>query len=174
MQHLTVALRIPKTILDEMVDHARALDPFECCGLLAGNDGTVSDVYRIKNIVAVDGAEKLSSFDDAKMRNLQALSPQERAEIAFVMDMHDFSEAKKSMRAKGLELQIVYHSHPNSPARPSITDIKIASEYEDVWGKINLAVPGYIIISLEKKDKPNIQAYWIKNGHVSAATFQVI
>src|ERR1044071_3464391 len=49
-----VALRISKTILDEMVDHARALDPFECCGLLAGKDGTVSRHYRITNTVAKD------------------------------------------------------------------------------------------------------------------------
>ena len=88
-------LKIPQQILDELVAHARELAPYECCGLLAGKDGTVTHHYRIKNIVAQEGAEELSSFDEAKAGHLKRLSPQERAEIAFIMDMHDFSLAKK-------------------------------------------------------------------------------
>jgi proteasome lid subunit RPN8/RPN11 len=168
------ALRIPKQILDELVAHARELDPYECCGLLAGKDGTVTHHYRIKNIVAQEGAEALSSFDEAKTDHLKRLTPQERAEIAFVMDMHDFSLAKKDIRAQGIELQVVYHSHPHSPARPSVTDVKIATEYEDIWGKINLAEPLYIILSLQDKSKPDIRAYWIKEQKVTPAEFTAI
>jgi proteasome lid subunit RPN8/RPN11 len=164
-------LKIPQQILDELVAHARELAPYECCGLLAGKDGMVSHHYRIKNIVAQEGAEELSSFDEAKASHLKRLSPQERAEIAFVMDMHDFSLAKKDIRSQGTELQVVYHSHPHSPARPSVTDVKIATEYEDIWGKINLAAPLYIILSLEDKSKPDIRAYAIKEQTVTRAEF---
>jgi len=153
-----------------MIAHARELDPYECCGLLAGANGVVTQMYRIKNIVAMDGAEKLSSFDPAKASHLERLSPAERAEIAFVMDMQDFSAAKKDIRNKGLELQVVYHSHPHDPARPSVTDIKIASDYEEIWPKINLAVPAYLLISLMDKTKPDIRTYWIKGGAVSSAS----
>ncbi len=147
--------------------HARALAPYECCGLLAGRQGLVTKGYRIKNIVALEGAGTLSSFDPAKAAQLERLSPMERAEIAFVMDMQDFSSAKKDMRNKGLELYVVYHSHPHDPARPSITDIKIATDYEDIWAKINLPTPAYVIISLQTPAQPDIRAYWIKAGVVT-------
>lgn len=163
-------LSIPQRILDDMIAHARELDPYECCGLLAGKNGTVTQMYRIKNIVALDGAEKLSSFDPAKVAHLERLSPAERAEIAFVMDMQDFSAAKKDMRNRGLDLQVVYHSHPHDPARPSVTDIKIASDYEEIWPKINLPIPAYLLISLMDKSKPDIRTYWIKSGTVSPAS----
>jgi len=47
-------LIIPQSILDDMVAHARELDPYECCGLLAGTNGAVTHVYRITNIVALE------------------------------------------------------------------------------------------------------------------------
>jgi [CysO sulfur-carrier protein]-S-L-cysteine hydrolase len=166
---MTTPLHIPQLILDDMVAHARELDPYECCGLLAGINGTVTHVYRIKNIVALEGAEKLSSFDPAKVAHLERLSPAERAEIAFVMDMQDFSVAKKDIRNKGLDLQVVYHSHPHDPARPSITDIKIATDYEEIWPKINLPIPAYLLISLMNKSKPDIRGYWITGGVVTQA-----
>ncbi len=163
-------LAIPQQFLDDMIAHARELDPCECCGLLAGTNGIVTQLYRIKNIVAIEGAEKLSSFDPAKVAHLDRLSPAERAEIAFVMDMQEFSAAKKDIRNKGLDLQVVYHSHPHDPARLSVTDIKIASDYEEIWPKINLPIPAYLLISLLDKTKPDIRTYWIKAGTVSPAS----
>ena len=162
-------LIIPRPIIDDMIAHARELDPYECCGLLAGANGVVTHMYRIKNIVALEGAEKLSSFDGAKAAHLERLSPAERAEIAFVMDMQDFSAAKKDMRNKGLDLQVIYHSHPHDPARPSVTDIKIASDYEEIWPKINLPIPAYLLISLMNKIQPDVRTYWIKHGAVTPA-----
>lgn len=159
-------LVIPQHILDDLVAHARELAPYECCGLLAGTGNTVSHLYRIKNIVALEGAQNLSSFDPAKVAHLERLSPDERAEIAFVMDMQDFSAAKKDIRNKGLDLQVVYHSHPHDPARPSVTDIKIASDYEEIWPKINLPTPAYLLISL-MHPTPDIKTYWIKAGQVT-------
>ena len=161
-------LIIPKAILDDIIAHAKELTPYECCGLLAGNHGVVTQLYRIKNIVAMEGAQNLSSFDSAKAAHLERLSPAERAEIAFVMDMQDFSTAKKDMRNNGLDLQVVYHSHPHDPARPSVTDIKIATDYEEIWPKINLPLPSYLIVSLMNTE-PDAKTYWIKSGQVSIA-----
>jgi len=165
-------LIIPRRILDDIIAHAKELTPYECCGLLAGNNGIVSRIYRIKNIVAMEGAHSLSSFDSAKVAHLERLSPAERAEIAFVMDMQDFSAAKKDMRNKGLDLQVVYHSHPHDPARPSVTDIKIATDYEEIWPKINLPLPAYLLVSLMNSE-PAVRCYWIKSNQVSAASFIV-
>ena len=165
-------LVISKTILDDIIAHANELTPHECCGLLAGTKGVVTHLYRIKNIVAMEGAQNLSSFDAAKAAHLERLSPAERAEIAFVMDMQDFSAAKKDMRNRGLDLQAVYHSHPHDPARPSVTDIKIAGDYEEIWPKINLPIPAYLLVSL-MNPTPDVRCYWIKSGQVTSADFVI-
>lgn len=165
-------LKIPRKILDEMIAHARETAPHECCGLLAGANGVTSHHYRVKNIVSLEGADALPSFDDARISRLQQLPLHKRAEIAFVMDAQDFSLAKKDMRARNLDLHFVYHSHPRSPAVPSETDVTIAHNYEEIWDKINLAVPAYIIVSLEDPSRPDIRAYWIRDRRIAQADFQ--
>lgn len=167
-------LRIPRRIVDEMIAHARELAPHECCGLLAGHGTEVTNLYRIRNIVAMDGIDKQSPFDPDKAAHLERLSPEERAEIAFVMDMQEFSHAKKDIRKRGLDLQVIYHSHPKDPARPSITDIKIATDYEEVWQQINLPVPAYLLVSLMNAGQPDVRTYWIKGGAVTSADVLII
>lgn len=162
-------LVIPKTIVNDIIAHAKELTPYECCGFLAGNENTVGKVYRIKNVVSVEGAVEAASFDEAKIRHLSHLSPEERAEIAFIMDSVEMFKAVKDMRKQGLKLQVVYHSHPKDPARPSPTDIKIANDWEESWSQLNLTIPIYLLISLMDTSKPEIKAYWIKSGHVSPA-----
>lgn len=163
-------LVIPQLILDDLIIHARELDPYECCGFLAGTGQTVSRVYRIKNVVSLDGAAQAASFDDAKLQHLTRLSPEERAEIAFIMDAQEMFQAIKDMRRNNLTLQVVYHSHPHDPARPSVTDIKIANEWEENWSRLNLTLPVYLLISLMDKNRPDLRAYWIRNGEVSPAS----
>ena len=167
-------LSIPQHILDDLVAHARELDPHECCGFLAGTGSIVSKLYRVKNVVSLEGASEAASFDEAKLKHLSRLSPEERAEIAFIMDAQEMFQAVKDIRKNGLSLQAVYHSHPHDPARPSITDIKIANEWEENWSRLNLALPLYLLISLMVKTHPDIRAYWIRNATVSPAHIQPI
>lgn len=157
-----------------MVGHARELTPFECCGLLAGNGEVVTRLYRIKNIVATEGAESVFHFDEAKLDHLKRLSPEERAEIAFIMDAREQSSAFKDMRANGLQLQAFYHSHPKDPARPSMTDIRNAVEFDHLRDKLNLPAPRHFIISLKDPGRPDIRAYWITPDRVIPAPFSPI
>jgi proteasome lid subunit RPN8/RPN11 len=163
-------LTIPQQVLDDLIAHARELDPHECCGFLAGTNNTVTKVYRIKNIVSLEGAAQAASFDEAKVEHLSRLLPEERAEIAFIMDAQEMFQAVKDMRTQGLTLQVVYHSHPHDPARPSVTDIKIANEWEENWSRLNLALPIYMLVSLMDKAHPDVRGYWIKNGSVVPAS----
>src|SRR5881397_3126795 len=133
--------------------------------MLAGKDGRATHHYKVANIVATEGAH---------LAHLQALSPEERADIAFVMDARDMSLALKDMRHKGLELQVIYHSHPHSPARPSLTDIKIATEFEATRVVLNLPEPLHFIISLEKKDTQAAAAFRIANGTVTPVSYQTL
>jgi proteasome lid subunit RPN8/RPN11 len=157
-------LVIPQQILDEMVAHARALAPHECCGLLAGTAGRVTHHYKIKNIVATQDAAVKEMFDRAKVAHLERLSPEERADIAFWMDTKEMFAAQKDMRAHGIEMLASYHSHPVSPARLSITDVKALAFYPDI---------AHIVVSLEDEAKPVINAFRIVDGTVTPVMYLV-
>jgi len=153
-------LKIPQDVLDAMVSHAREVDPFECCGLLAGKNGTVTRLYRITNTVAQD-ARATQVFDEAGVKQLGHLSVTTRAEVAYFMDPKEMLAAFKDMRARQFDLAAIYHSHTHSRAYPSATDIGLAYYPE----------AAYIIISLEEKSKPDIRAYWIKDRQVITTEF---
>lgn len=157
------ALTIPQHILDDMVAHARELDPYECCGLLAGTNGAVSHQYRITNTVAKD-TTALQVFEGAQVKRLGDLVDATRAEVAYFMDPKEMLAAFKDMRERQLEITVIYHSHPRSPAFPSSTDIGLAY-YPDV---------AHLIISLEHKSRPDIRAYWIQDRQVIPADYQVL
>ena len=157
------ALKIPRQILDEMIAHARELDPYECCGLLAGANGAVSRHYRITNTVAKD-ARAVEVFDGADVKQLGHLSDTIKAEVAYFMDPKEMLAAFKDMRQRNLELAVIYHSHTHSPAYPSTTDVGLAY-YPDA---------AYLIISLEHKTAPDLRAYWIKDHRISRAEFEAI
>lgn len=157
-------LTIPRQILDEMITHAREAAPHECCGLLAGKDGLVTHHYKIKNIVASQGAGIAELFDTAKIANLDRLSPEERADIAFWMDARDMFTAQKDMRVQGTAMLASYHSHPVSPARPSPTDMKALAFYPDI---------AHLIVSLENAAQPVINAFRIADDTVTPVPYQL-
>lgn len=160
-------LTIPDPILQDMITHARELDPHECCGILGGRDGIVSEHYRITNILATLSDRDLARFDGAKLSDLKQLTPEERADIAFQMDAREMALAQKDMRNKGVHLQAFYHSHTFSPARPSLTDITIAMEFESYREKLNLPEPLHVIVSLENKAHPHVRAYRIRDSQAT-------
>jgi proteasome lid subunit RPN8/RPN11 len=45
-------MRIAKSLIDEIVAHAREDLPNECCGMVGGSDGGASSVYRAENAEA--------------------------------------------------------------------------------------------------------------------------
>lgn len=93
-------LRIPRPAYEEMLDHARADRPLECCGLLAGR--------------VVDGV--------GEVRAAHRLANELRSPTEFLSEPRSLFAALKAMRADGTEALAVYHSHPSSPPVPSRKD----------------------------------------------------
>jgi len=62
----------------------------------------------------------------------------------------------KELRAKGLSMLAIYHSHPETPARPSAEDIRLALTP-------NVST---VIISLAEADNPVVKSYRITGGSV--------
>jgi proteasome lid subunit RPN8/RPN11 len=165
-------LNIPPGIIQDMIAHARELAPHECCGILSGMNQTVAESYRITNILANMSEQELFRFEGAKLSDLQRLSPEERADIAFQMDAREMAMAQRDIRSKSLDLLGFYHSHTFSPARPSQTDITIAMEFESYRTKLNLPEALHLIVSLETADNPDIRAYRIQDSQATEISIQ--
>lgn len=97
-------MRIPRALAESLHAHAREGYPFEICGVLLGQDGTVSQVERVAN--------------------RETESPRVRYQIA----PEDLIRIQREAREAGREILGYYHSHPDHPARPSETDRRIAAE----------------------------------------------
>lgn len=93
-------LVIPKKIIDALIAHGRAGFPLETCGILGGKDGVVSEFYPMTNI--------------------------DQSREHFMMEPKEQFAVVKDLRAKGKVMLAVYHSHPDTPARPSKEDIRLA------------------------------------------------
>ena len=99
-------MRIARALLDEIVAHAVRDAPNECCGVIAGRDGTASAVHAAENVVAspfrfeIDGLALMGLID--------------------------------RFEADGEELAAIYHSHTRSDPYPSQTDLNFAALWPGV------------------------------------------
>ena len=112
---------------DKILEHCKEGLPNESCGLIGGvkeADGKhIKKVYLLTNI-------------DASNEH-------------FSMDSKEQLKAVKDMRANGLELLGNFHSHPESPSRPSEEDKRLAYD-----SKVN-----YLILSLMDIEHPVLNAF---------------
>jgi len=93
-------IRIPKSIYQEMIEHAQREDPVECCGILGGKDRTVLKSFRIKNL--------------------------ESSPVQFLMDPQEQLSAFEEMEKSSMEMIAIYHSHPRTTPFPSKIDVQKA------------------------------------------------
>ncbi len=101
-------LQVPQHIREHIVSQAQREKPNECCGYLGGSeDGQVSEAYPMRNI-----DESPTHF---------RLEPEEQ-----------FAVLKQAREAE-LQLIAVYHSHPETPPRPSDEDLRLAYDPETVY-----------------------------------------
>jgi proteasome lid subunit RPN8/RPN11 len=107
-------VRIARRLVQEMIDHALAEAPNECCGVVATRDGEAVRVYPAQNIHA------------SPLR--YEISPEELLRV--YMEIED----------RGCELGAIYHSHTRSRPYPSQTDVNLAVGWPDpVYVIIGLA-----------------------------------
>ncbi|GHT72400.1 Mov34/MPN/PAD-1 family protein [Bacteroidia bacterium] len=131
-------IRIPQHIIDGIIAQARAELPNEACGLLVGAGDEVFRQYPLTNI---DQSNEHFSFD-----------PKEQFAVL------------REARAAGRQIIANYHSHPETPSRPSEEDIRLAYDPNIL----------YLILSLQDREKPVIKAFEIKNGIVKQIEIEII
>ena len=116
---------------DSIVEYAKEELPAEACGLIAGTvdgngDKTVEKVYLLTNT------------DDSSEH--------------FTMDPKEQLSSVKDMRANGIAPLGNWHSHPETPSRPSDEDKRLAFDSR----------ASYLILSLSDRENPVLNSFHIE------------
>lgn len=126
-------VKISRVDFERIVAYARSKLPEEACGLIAGSidkEGArvVERVFFLEN---VDHSHE--HFTIAPQAQLNAIL---------------------EVRAAGLRLLGNWHSHPETPSRPSQEDIRLAADPQ----------ASYLILSLMDEKQPVLRAFRVQKG----------
>jgi [CysO sulfur-carrier protein]-S-L-cysteine hydrolase len=124
-------VRLPRPLVNQLLRLAQHAPREEICGLIAGRDGRYLNAYPVPNIAGDRGHR-------------------------FELDPRGQIDALRAMRERGEELMAIYHSHPDAPAQPSLTDIA-QHEYPGLL---------YLIVSLVTEGVLEMRAFRIRDGTV--------
>ncbi|MHC4783161.1 MAG: M67 family metallopeptidase [Planctomycetota bacterium] len=131
-----LTLSIPNDIYEQILQQAINEKPVESCGILAGRNGRVKKFYPMTN------------SDQSRYHYMMV--PQEQFRVA------------KDIRLSGLKMLAVYHSHPETPARLSNEDVRLALTPNVV----------YVIVSLQNKE-PVIKGFLINDHNIKQVPIQI-
>ena len=122
-------IKLAQSDFDTMADWAKEHLPEESCGLLAGTkDGDVRVVKKVYYLTNIDHTNE-----------------------HFSMDPKEQLKAIKDARANGYKIIGNFHSHPESPSRPSEEDKRLAFD----------PAIEYLILSLMEEGNPVLKAFGI-------------
>lgn len=122
-------ITITRSDYEKILAHAKSELPNEACGLIAGE---VTDSGKI-------------------IRKVYLLTNIDHSNEHFSLDPKEQLAAIKDMRANGLSPLGNWHSHPESPSRPSEEDKRLAYDSK----------ASYLILSLMEIDKPVLNSFRI-------------
>lgn len=122
-------IRMKKSDYDAVVQYCLSGLPNESCGLIAGFvDGDVKSIEKVYFLTNLDNNN-----------------------VHFTMDPKEQFAAVKDARSLGLTMLGNFHSHPETPSRPSEEDKRLAYD-----SKVN-----YLILSLMDRENPVLKAFII-------------
>jgi proteasome lid subunit RPN8/RPN11 len=102
------ALQIRRAVWEELCEQAKKDPRLECCGLLAGRDGAITNAFPAEN----------AAPDPAKGYEI---APKEVVRLL------------REFRAARLEFLGIYHSHPKTDNAPSPRDTELAYYSEEAY-----------------------------------------
>lgn len=122
-------IKISEENYKKILEHAKSCLPEEACGLIAGE---------------INGAEKV-------IRKVYLLTNIDHSNEHFSLDPKEQLSAVKDMRSEGLVPLGNWHSHPESPSRPSEEDKRLAFDSK----------ASYLILSLMDINAPVLNSFKI-------------
>jgi proteasome lid subunit RPN8/RPN11 len=133
-------LLIPDLLYEEIIEQALTERPLECCGLLAG---------------VIDG-------DVGRVTTRYPLVNELRSPVEYNAEPRGLLMAHKDMRARGIDVLAVYHSHPTTQPIPSKKDLA-ANYSEDVVS---------LIVSLAG-EAPSVLGWWLTEREYREAEWDI-
>ena len=138
-------LQMPQAIFDRMLAQAKQAVPLEACGILAG---------------------RLPSGDEGGgcVEKFYEMTNADKSAVHFTMVPEEQFKVARDIRACGLEMMAVYHSHPATPARFSQEDMRLA------------VTPGvmYMILSLAEASAPVLKAFSVEDGAANEVQIKIV
>lgn len=125
-------IKLSKADYNKIIAHAESELPNEACGLIAGN---------------IDGENK-------EIKKVYFLTNTDHSNEHFSLDPREQLAAVKDMRKNGLVPLGNWHSHPESPSRPSDEDKRLAYESK----------ASYMILSLMDRENPVLNSFKISSS----------
>ncbi len=147
---------LPAALRQQLIDHAVADNPNEACGILAGSGERVERVFPVRNTADAVTADS-GVFRDRETGTAAA----GRKPVHYYMDPRDQLRVYNAIDDLGLDVVGYYHSHTHSEARPSPTDIRLATDLAAV----------YVLVSLT--EQPAVRAWRILKQDPLAETGQL-
>ena len=122
-------ITLKRADFDTILRHAESVLPEEACGLIAG-------------VITEEGKE---------IKKVYILTNIDHSNEHFSLDPKEQLAAVKDMRANGLVPLGNWHSHPESPSRPSEEDKRLAYDSK----------ASYLILSLMDRENPVLNSFKI-------------
>ena len=129
-------ITIKRSDFNKMYEYALSQRPDEACGLIAGTDRE-DGVREIKKIYLLTNTDHTNEH--------------------FSIDPREQLSAVKDMRADGLSPLGNWHSHPETPSRPSEEDKRLAVDSR----------ASYLILSLAGEGNPVLNAFHVEGAEDS-------
>lgn len=126
-------IKMSKSDFGKILSHAKAELPNEACGLIGG---------------VIDGEDKI-------VKRVYLLTNLDSSNEHFSLDPKEQLAAVKDMRAEGLVPLGNWHSHPESPSRPSDEDKRLAYDSK----------ASYLILSLMNENAPVLNSFRIRGDN---------
>ena len=132
-------IKLSKADYNKIIAHAESELPNEACGLIAGN---------------IDGENK-------EIKKVYFLTNTDHSNEHFSLDPREQLAAVKDMRKNGLVPLGNWHSHPESPSRPSDEDKRLAYDSK----------ASYMILSLMDRENPVLNSFKISSSQAEKEEF---
>jgi proteasome lid subunit RPN8/RPN11 len=119
-------MRIRRELHDEIVAHALADAPDECCGIVSSRDGEARELFRMENTA--------------------------HTWMRYEMDNMELYRVITGIEEAGDEVGIIYHSHTRTDPYPSQTDINLAFYPDSLYVIVGTATPEPVVRAFTIRD----------------------
>jgi proteasome lid subunit RPN8/RPN11 len=119
-------MRIARALYDEIVAHALADAPDECCGIVSSREGEAVEAFRMENTA--------------------------HTWMRYEMDNMELYRVVTGIEDAGLDVGIIYHSHTRTDPYPSQTDINLAFYPDSIYVIVGTATPEPVVRAFSIRD----------------------